>query len=84
MTTQQVADLSKLSAQQERLLTHVRMAEADRRGAQTALETTIAHRDAAVYDAVTAGVAVRLVADLLGVSIGRIYQIKDTVAKHRT
>jgi hypothetical protein len=47
------------------------------------LEVAQSEMHATVYDALQAKVPARVVADMLSISVSRVYQIRDEVTRHR-
>lgn len=87
MTAQQAEMIrlhSRLSEPQRRVLQTAERATADLRAAEGRVEVIKAALHRAVYDALRGDVPARLLADRLGVSVSRIYQMRDIAEGFQT
>lgn len=64
-------------------LDRLKTAHEEHRAAQDALEVATSALHATVFDALQSKVPARFVADQLGISLSRVYQIRDDVSRYR-
>ena len=72
-----------MTSRQQDAMDEVAEAARQVRSMETMLRTKQARLEACVYEAVGRGVPARIVAERLGLSISRVYQIRDQVARWR-
>jgi hypothetical protein len=74
---------ARMTVRQRKSMEWLRKARQDAEVAETLAESAQALVRVQVYDAVEAKIPIRFLAEELGLSQSRIYQIRDEVAAHR-